>query len=214
MSHLSIASSNDSTPLDVQIRWLIRRDMTEVLEIEREAFEFAWTEEDFLCCLRQRNCIGMVAEHNHRIVGFMIYELHKEKLHILNFAVADDCRRRGVGSQMVLRLVDRLSQQRRKEIILEVREGNVPAQMFFKQQDFRAVTILRSHYDDTAEDAYIMRYRLSEAGDEFGSNRVAAFFEETEAANNPGSTDIIPYDSSYSDSYEDEYDDDEGDLAA
>ena len=47
---------------DVQIRWMIRRDMPEVLDIERLSFEFAWTEEDFLCCLRQRNCIGMVAE--------------------------------------------------------------------------------------------------------------------------------------------------------
>ena len=73
--------------LKVQIRWLIRRDMPEVLDIERQSFEFAWTEEDFLCCLRQRNCIGMVAEYNHRIVGFMIYELHKAKLHVLNFAV-------------------------------------------------------------------------------------------------------------------------------
>ena len=35
--------------LKVQIRWLIRRDMPEVLEIERATFEYAWTEEDFLC---------------------------------------------------------------------------------------------------------------------------------------------------------------------
>ena len=39
----------------VQIRWLIRRDMTDVLQIEAGSFENAWTEEDFLCCLRQRN---------------------------------------------------------------------------------------------------------------------------------------------------------------
>ena len=39
----------------VQIRFLIRRDMSEVLEIEQDSFEFAWTEEEFLCCLRQRN---------------------------------------------------------------------------------------------------------------------------------------------------------------
>ena len=74
--------------VSVQIRWMIRRDMPEVLKIEHESFEFNWTEEDFLACLRQRNCIGMVAEHDNRVVGFMIYELHKTRLHILNFAVA------------------------------------------------------------------------------------------------------------------------------
>ncbi|MCA9111114.1 MAG: GNAT family N-acetyltransferase, partial [Planctomycetaceae bacterium] len=108
-------SSSSPSQIDVQIRWLIRRDMPEVLRIEQESFEFPWTEEDFLCCLRQRNCIGMVAERDHQIVGFMIYELHKARLNILNFCVAPEFRRQGVGTQMIVRLIDKLSQQRRKE---------------------------------------------------------------------------------------------------
>ena len=81
--------------ISVQIRWMIRRDMPEVLRIENDSFEFNWTEEDFLACLRQRNCIGMVAEYDGRVVGFMIYELHKTRLHILNFAVAPGFRQIG-----------------------------------------------------------------------------------------------------------------------
>ena len=145
---------------DVQVRWMIRRDMPEVLEIERQSFEFAWTEEDFLCCLRQRNCIGMVAERQERIVGFMIYELLKSQLHVLNFAVAPWSRRQGIGSQMVKRLVNKLSQQRREEIALEVRETNLTAQLFFKKQGLVANSVLRGHYEDTEEDAYVMRYNL------------------------------------------------------
>lgn len=156
-------SSASSSQLEVQIRWLIRRDMAEVLRIEQESFEFSWTEEDFLCCLRQRNCIGMVAERDHQIVGFMIYELHKSRLNILNFAVAQSFRKQGIGTQMILRLIDKLSQQRRKEILFEVRERNLEAQLFFKSQGFRAVRVLRAHYDDTAEDAYIMQFRLDHA---------------------------------------------------
>jgi ribosomal-protein-alanine N-acetyltransferase len=152
--------------LDVQIRWLIRRDMPEVLQIERNSFATAWSDEDFLCCLRQRNCIGMVAEANHQIVGFMIYELHKAKLHILNFAVAPEFRRHGVGKQMVLRLIDKLSQQRRNEILLDLRESNLEGQLFFRTQGFRAVKVVRCHYDDTAEDAYIMQFRLDRMSDE------------------------------------------------
>ena len=144
----------------LQIRWLIRRDMVEVLKIESASFEYTWSEEDFLRCLRQRNCIGMVAEQDHEIVGCMIYELHKSKLRILNFAVATEARRRGVGRQMICRLIDKLSQQRRKEIVLDIRETNLPAQMFFRSEGFRAVRILRDYYDDTDEDAYVMRYRL------------------------------------------------------
>ncbi|MEM8494606.1 MAG: GNAT family N-acetyltransferase, partial [Planctomycetota bacterium] len=80
---------------------MIRRDMTEVLGIEKESFEFPWLEEDFIRCLRQRNRIGMVADQGERVVGFMIYELHKTRLHILNFAVAASARRQGVGEQMI-----------------------------------------------------------------------------------------------------------------
>ena len=146
--------------VSVQIRWMIRRDMPEVLKIEHESFEFNWTEEDFLACLRQRNCIGMVAEHENRVVGFMIYELHKTKLHILNFAVAPAFRRLAVGSQMIEKLINKLSQQRRQEIVLEVRDSNLTAQLFYQNQGFRAVRVLRSHYADSAEDAYVMQYRL------------------------------------------------------
>ena len=145
---------------DVQIRWMIRRDMPEVLEIERQSFEFSWTEEDFLCCLRQRNCIGMVAERQERIAGFMIYELLKSQLHVLNFAVSSSARRQGVGTQMIEKLVNKLSQQRRQEICLEVRETNLPAQLFFRRQGLQAQTVLRGHYEDTEEDAYVMRYQL------------------------------------------------------
>jgi [ribosomal protein S18]-alanine N-acetyltransferase len=141
------------------IRWMIRRDMAEVLDIEREGFEFPWCEDDFIRCLRQRNCIGMVAEHDDRVVGFMIYELHKTRLHLMNFAVARSIRRRGAGMQMLGKLIAKLSSQRRTRILLEVRETNLPAQLFFRRLGFRAVSVLRDFYDDTTEDAYLMQYR-------------------------------------------------------
>lgn len=164
----------------VQIRWMIRRDMTEVLNIEQQCFEFAWTEDDFLACLRQRNCIGMVAEHQERIVGFMIYELLKSQLHVLNFAVAPWARRQGVGSQMVEKLVGKLAQQRRQEIRLEVREGNLSAQLFFQRSGFVATNVLRGYYEDTTEDAYVMRHLLDSSRESLTAgtpprNRISEF---------------------------------------
>ena len=157
-------SSDLRHALKVHIRWMIRRDMADVLAIESDSFEFPWCENDFLRCLRQRNCIGMVAEHDDRVVGFMIYELHKSRLHILNFAVDSRYRRSGVGSHMVSKLVGKLSTQRRNRILLEVRETNLAAQLFFRTTGFRAVSVLREFYEDTPEDAYLMQFRCR--GDE------------------------------------------------
>ena len=166
--------SSTNYGINIHIRWMIRRDMPEVLNIEQGSFEFPWSEEDFIRCLRQRNCIGMVAEHDNRIVGFMIYELHKNQLHILNFAVRPDCRRRNIGRQMADKLIGKLSQQRRSRIVLEVRETNLAAQIFFRKMGFRAMSVLRDYYDDTTEDAYVMHYRLQSAVDAVDPvNRIA-----------------------------------------
>jgi len=153
-------SSDQKQQVRIHIRWMIRRDMPEVLAIEAESFEFPWLEEDFIRCLRGRNCIGMVAEYDDRIVGFMIYELAKNRIQVLNLATAAKWRRRGVGSQMAAKLVGKLSAQRRTRITLEVRETNLPAQLFFRTSGFRAVSVLRDFYEDTPEDAYLMQYRF------------------------------------------------------
>ena len=168
-------SSDQKQQVRVHIRWMIRRDMPEVLAIEAESFEFPWLEEDFIRCLRQRNCIGMVAEHDDRVVGFMIYDLAKNRIQVLNFATAAKYRRRGVGSQMAAKLIGKLSAQRRFRITLEVRETNLPAQLFFRASGFRAVSVLRDYYEDTTEDAYVMQYRFrqEEAAVFQPTNRIA-----------------------------------------
>lgn len=156
----------------VHIRWMIRRDMPEVLAIEAGSFEFPWLEEDFICCLRQRNCIGMVAEYDDRVVGFMIYELNKTRIQVLNFAASPEFRRRGVGTQMVAKLIGKLSSGRRTRITLEVRETNLPAQIFSRSCGFRAISVLRDYYDEPPEDAYLMQYRVRPDSLEPG-NRIA-----------------------------------------
>lgn len=174
---MSSGSRSKSSSLKLQIRWMIRRDIQDVLAIEQESFEFHWNEDDFLSCLRQRNCIGMIAETETRVVGFMVYELHKDRLHVLNFAVAADYRRLGVGGQMVDKLVNKLAQQRRQEIMLEVRESNLVAQKFFQQLGFKAVCVKRNRYEDSAEDAYVMQYNLdADPAFEFSSNNRLRYY--------------------------------------
>ena len=155
----------------IHIRWMIRRDMPEVLAIEQASHDYPWSEEEFLRVLRQRNCIGMVAEQGERVVGFMIYELHKSKLEVLDFAVHADHRRQGVGQQMVAKLVGKLSSHRRTRIVLALRETSLSAQLFYRVQGFRATEVARGHFEDTGEDAYVMQYYYDEA---MAEDRLAA----------------------------------------
>jgi [ribosomal protein S18]-alanine N-acetyltransferase len=147
------------TPLRVHIRWQIRRDLPECLAIEAHS-PSPWTEDVFLAHLRQRNIIGMVAEYGDRVVGHMMYALQSDRLDLLSFGVHPDYRRRGVGEQMVFKLVGKLSSHRRTHIDAAVRESNTPMHLFLRACDFWCHRIARGFYLDTDESAYLFRYTL------------------------------------------------------
>jgi ribosomal-protein-alanine N-acetyltransferase len=141
-----------------EVIWMVRRHMSQVQTIEAVAFPYPWSEENFIRCLRQRNCIGMVAEDRGRVLGYMIYEIHRDRIHVLNFAVNPSYQRFGVGTAMVEKLKSKLNPQRRRKILLEIREGNLGAQLFFREQGFKATKLLRDFYVDSDEDAYLMQF--------------------------------------------------------
>ena len=59
-------------------------------------------------------------------------------------------------------LSGKLNPKRKKYVVANVRETNLSAQLFLRDQGFRAVHIRREDYIDTWEDAYVMRYSISE----------------------------------------------------
>jgi len=147
--------------LRVHIRWLIRRDYVAVQEIENASFEYPWDEADFLRELKKRNVIGMVAEYQEHILGYMVYELHPTNIEISNFAVAPSARRRGVGSRMVAKLMGKLS-DRRQRLTLVCRESNLAGHLFWKATGFQAKRVIRGAFADTDEDGYLFVARVKE----------------------------------------------------
>ena len=144
----------------VHVRWMVRRDFAEVLAIEEASFEFPWTEEEFRQCLQQPNCLGMVAEYEERVVGFVIYETPKNRIFVTNVAVAPEFQRHGIARQMIQKLISKMIYQRRQKIAIEIRETNLPALLCFRALGFRSATILKNFYENRSEDAYVLQYRL------------------------------------------------------
>lgn len=147
------------------IRWMLRHDLEAVLAIERASFEFPWTEQEFVGRLRRRNTIGLVVEArdhagHERVVGYLLYELHAGRFRVVNVAVDPAARRRGLGRQLLQKLIGKLDPRGRRCVRLEVRETNVAAQLFFRALGFRAVHVLRAFYDDTDDDAYVFEFRV------------------------------------------------------
>jgi ribosomal-protein-alanine N-acetyltransferase len=94
-------------------------------------------------------------------------------LHVLNFSVCPAEKRSKIGTAMVEKLKSKLSRQRRNRVVLEIRETNLDAQLFFRKQGFLALSVLRDFYEDTVEDAYLMQFRCEAEAVEIAPNRIS-----------------------------------------
>jgi ribosomal-protein-alanine N-acetyltransferase len=104
----------------------------------------------------------MVAESGDRVVGYVLYELLRDDLHVLNIAVDPRYRRTGVGTQMVEKLEEKVFVNRRSGLVADVHERNLTAQLFFRASGFRCVAVERGLYDDGAADALRFEMRVRE----------------------------------------------------
>jgi ribosomal-protein-alanine N-acetyltransferase len=144
------------------IRWMLRNDLPEILNIE-EFNAVPWDEEDFLIHLKKRNSVGIVAEIDNKIVGYMIYEFGRKLFHVLNITVHKNYRRNGVASQIISKL-----SSKKKNIEFVVNERSLELQLFLKKNGFKAVEIINKYFEKNSDDAYIMAIK----GEKYEQNRV------------------------------------------
>ena len=148
-------------------RWMRRGDLPQVMAIDDQAFgEHAWTEDVFIDTMRRGNCIGVVVEDysTREVVGYLMYEWQKKRLHLFTLAVRQDMRRQGIGRMLLGRLTPKLASKGLLRLMAEVRETNLDAQLFFAACGFRATSVLKNFYDpsECRDDAYVFEYRYPE----------------------------------------------------
>jgi ribosomal-protein-alanine N-acetyltransferase len=117
------------------IRWMIRKDMPDVLRIEAACFGHSgWTEGDFVEQLRQRNTTSYVVLDGQRVVGYILLHLRHDHISLLNFAVDPAYRRRGYGRALIEKLKSKINanSHSRGRFVTYIPEENLPAQLFLR----------------------------------------------------------------------------------
>jgi ribosomal-protein-alanine N-acetyltransferase len=150
-----------SADTHTKMRWLVRRDFPQVIQIEKECFRHPWLEADFSGLLRRADVTGKVADCGGVVLGYVIYEMHRRRYEVLNLAVRPTVWREGIGELITNNLKTKLHPERRHRITLNVAERNLAAQNFFKAQGFIADGVLPEHWED-GQDGYAFTYRLPE----------------------------------------------------
>lgn len=143
--------STATTPA-VKIRWMVRRDIPQVLRVDQGGMSERWTGKRILWVLRRRNVIGMVAEDaSGRIVGWLLYSIAGEygrgwvRLHTL--AVHQSRRRRGLGGQLLAKVVGKQETHRRPVLVWTVPEGNLAAQLLARSEGMTCERIIPDRFD-------------------------------------------------------------------
>ena len=76
--------------------------------------------------------------------------------HIINFAVRQSCRRKGIGELLLMSLIDLARELHSLLITLEVRVSNTAAQNLYRKHGFSQTGPRRGYYSDDREDGVIM----------------------------------------------------------
>jgi len=110
----------------------------------------------------QRRRIALVAEDEStgRIAGFAIAAFTPPESELESIAVAADFQRRGTARQLFRILANALRSEQVKEILLEVRVSNRPAEMLYRSLGFAELGRRPGYYADPVEDAALMRLKL------------------------------------------------------
>ena len=157
----------------ITLRWMMQRDLAQVLPIAGQAAPEAWGRQDFLNLFQSADAAGWVAEVEDRVVGFLTYrvtwqpedagaapprgkqETNARPLRIViqNLAVAPEWRRRGAALALLNRLGQKL-RQAKDCVQVSVPESNLPLQLLLRKAGYKAVRVLRGHYG--GDDAYLM----------------------------------------------------------
>ena len=146
---------------EYNVRRIRTEDLDAVLELQRRSFVHPWSAELFRREMTHDWSTILLAEERisrgePRIVGFLIYWLVHDELHILNLATAPEHRRKGVARALLQATVESGRRHRCAMATLEVRRSNEGAIDLYRSFNFRAVGIRPNYYVDEGEDAIVM----------------------------------------------------------
>jgi [ribosomal protein S18]-alanine N-acetyltransferase len=96
------------------------------------------------------------AEKIEYIHGFVGLWIMVDEAHIINIAVREACRGKGIGELLLISSIDVANKLKASIVTLEVRASNSVAQNLYTKYGFAKVGVRRGYYTDNKEDAFIM----------------------------------------------------------
>lgn len=149
--------SEETSSHDLRLRAMGLEDVPFVMQVERLAYEFPWTEGIFRDCLRAGySC--RVLEDRGRVVGHGVMAVAAAECHLLNVCIHPRYQRRGLGRQLLNHLLDVARKGHAQIALLEVRRSNKAAYALYNELGFNEIGLRKNYYPARRgrEDAFVL----------------------------------------------------------
>jgi [ribosomal protein S18]-alanine N-acetyltransferase len=150
--------------MSVDLRPMRWWDIEPVMRLEHELFaEDAWTDTMFWSELAERDTrTYVVAVADDGVVGYAgLCAYSDDTSYIQTIGVTDGHQRRGVGTALLLALLENADARGAAHVDLEVRADNAAAIRLYERHGFAPLGVRRGYYQPSGADALVMRRRKS-----------------------------------------------------
>lgn len=141
---------------EVTISAMALGDVPDVVNVERQCFSSHWTVQTYRNELGNPAAAYLVARLGVEIVGFAGMWIAVDEAHITLLGVLPSGRGQGIGTRLLVRLLQEARTRGVTRATLEVRENNLVAQRMYAALGFEVRGRRSDYYTDTGEAALLM----------------------------------------------------------
>ncbi len=134
--------------------------ITQVLVIERAAFDPPWSESSLMSEASRNDAYFGVAVESGVVLGFCVLRLISGEAELFQIAVDEARRQLGLGSRLLQEALRFAENNGALAVYLEVRAGNAPAIGLYKRHGFVTSGRRKNYYSNPVDDAVIMVLEL------------------------------------------------------
>ena len=142
--------------MEVIIKPLTEEYVDQVCVLEEEAFSMPWHKESFLEMIANENACYLVALVGEEVVASCGLRHIVGEGEITNVVTKNTMRGKGIGRQILLRLLEEGAKLGAEAFTLEVRVSNAPAIHLYGSLGFVSEGVRKNFYEEPTEDALIM----------------------------------------------------------
>lgn len=142
--------------MNIESRKMLPEDAPAIADFEKSMFGTCTDARTYKkSCMEEEN-IYMLAEDNGEVIAYCAITALYETADLCNIAVKEGYRRCHIAERLLEECILRCKGQGVTRILLEAREGNIPALSFYKKMDFKEIGRRKGYYKEPCEDAVIM----------------------------------------------------------